>query len=97
MSKYIGNLWKVTKFRPVTAMIVQAAVNIIPALIKFDKKEKSHTFFYKHHEKTHISYLKIYMAGQYLGAFLAALVLWGEYADVIKLAEATQVSGYQLY
>ena len=32
------------------------------------------------------------MAGQYLGAFLAALVLWGEYADVIKLAEATQVS-----
>ena len=30
------------------------------------------------------------MAGQYLGAFLAALVLWGEYADVIKLAEATQ-------
>jgi len=32
------------------------------------------------------------MAGQYLGAFLAALVLWGEYADVIKLAEATQVN-----
>ena len=32
------------------------------------------------------------MAGQYLGAFVAALVLWGEYADVIKLAEATQVS-----
>ena len=31
------------------------------------------------------------MAGQYLGAFLAALLLWGEYADVIKLAEATQV------
>merc|ERR1719500_410149 len=32
----------------------------------------------------------VYMAGQYLGAFLAALVLWGEYADAIKLAEATQ-------
>jgi glycerol uptake facilitator-like aquaporin len=31
------------------------------------------------------------MAAQYLGAFLAALVLWGEYADLIKLAEATQV------
>ena len=30
------------------------------------------------------------MAGQYLGAFLAALVLWGEYADIIHLAEATQ-------
>ena len=25
------------------------------------------------------------MAGQYLGAFLAALVLWGEYADAIKM------------
>lgn len=34
--------------------------------------------------------IPIYMAGQYLGAFLAALVLWGEYADLIKLAEATQ-------
>jgi len=34
--------------------------------------------------------IPIYMAGQYLGAFLAALLLWGEYADVIKLAEATQ-------
>lgn len=31
----------------------------------------------------------VYMAGQYLGAFLAALVLWGEYADTIKLAEMT--------
>ena len=37
------------------------------------------------------------MAGQYLGAFLAALVLWGEYVDVIKLAEATQVSKHQVY
>ena len=27
----------------------------------------------------------VYMAGQYLGAFLAALVLWGEYADAIKM------------
>jgi len=34
--------------------------------------------------------IPIYMAGQYLGAFLAAVVLWGEYADVIKLAEANQ-------
>ena len=29
--------------------------------------------------------IPIYMAGQYLGAFLAALVLWGEYADAIKM------------
>eukprot|EP00090_Calanus_glacialis_P006891 TRINITY_DN15388_c0_g1_i1.p1 TRINITY_DN15388_c0_g1~~TRINITY_DN15388_c0_g1_i1.p1 ORF type:complete len:273 (+),score=84.77 TRINITY_DN15388_c0_g1_i1:71-889(+) len=29
----------------------------------------------------------VYMAGQYLGAFLAALVLWGEYADAIKMVE----------
>jgi len=29
----------------------------------------------------------IYMAGQYLGAFLAALVLWGEYADAIKMVD----------
>jgi len=28
----------------------------------------------------------VYMAGQYLGAFLASLVLWGNYADVISLA-----------
>ena len=28
----------------------------------------------------------VYMAGQYLGAFLAALVLWGNYADAIALA-----------
>lgn len=34
--------------------------------------------------------IPIYMAGQYLGAFLAALVLWGDYADVIKLAESVQ-------
>ena len=27
----------------------------------------------------------VYMAGQYLGAFFAALVLWGEYADAIKM------------
>merc|ERR1712059_104209 len=33
--------------------------------------------------------IPVYMAGQYLGAFLAALVLWGEYADTIKLAEMT--------
>eukprot|EP00092_Neocalanus_flemingeri_P025713 GFUD01027877.1.p1 GENE.GFUD01027877.1~~GFUD01027877.1.p1 ORF type:complete len:273 (-),score=75.37 GFUD01027877.1:61-879(-) len=32
----------------------------------------------------------IYMAGQYLGAFLAALVLWGEYADAIKIVELGQ-------
>jgi len=29
----------------------------------------------------------IYMAGQYLGAFLAALVLWGNYADAINMVE----------
>jgi len=28
----------------------------------------------------------VYMAGQYLGAFLAALVLWGNYADALALA-----------
>jgi len=31
--------------------------------------------------------IPIYMAGQYLGAFLAALVLWGEYADAIKMVD----------
>jgi len=31
----------------------------------------------------------VYMAGQYLGAFLAALVLWGEYADAIKMVETS--------
>jgi len=29
----------------------------------------------------------VYMSGQYLGAFLAAVVLWGEYADAIKMVE----------
>jgi len=29
----------------------------------------------------------VYWAGQYLGAFLAAAVLWGEYADAIKMVE----------
>jgi len=29
----------------------------------------------------------VYMAGQYLGAFLAALVVWGEYADLIGLVD----------
>jgi len=29
----------------------------------------------------------VYMAGQYLGAFLASLVLWGEYADAITMVE----------
>ena len=29
------------------------------------------------------------MAGQYLGAFLASLILWGEYADLILLSETT--------
>merc|ERR1719347_1524337 len=31
--------------------------------------------------------IPVYMAGQYLGAFLAALVVWGEYADAIKMVE----------
>jgi len=31
----------------------------------------------------------IYMAAQYIGAFLAALVLWGEYADAIKMVEGS--------
>ena len=30
----------------------------------------------------------VYMAGQYLGAFFAALVLWGEYADAIKMVSS---------
>jgi glycerol uptake facilitator-like aquaporin len=29
--------------------------------------------------------LPVYWAGQYLGAFLAALVLWGVYSDAILL------------
>jgi glycerol uptake facilitator-like aquaporin len=29
--------------------------------------------------------LPLYWAGQYLGAFLAALVVWGEYSDAIRL------------
>jgi len=34
-----------------------------------------------------LNQVPVYMAGQYLGAFLAALVLWGEYADAIKMVE----------
>jgi len=37
--------------------------------------------------KIQLIQVPIYMAAQYAGAFVAALVLWGEYADVIKLAE----------
>jgi len=33
--------------------------------------------------------IPVYMAGQYLGAFLAALVVWGEYADAIKMVEGS--------
>jgi len=33
--------------------------------------------------------IPVYMAGQYLGAFLAALVVWGEYADAIKMVEVS--------
>ena len=37
-----------------------------------------------------------YLAAQYLGAFCGALVLWGEYSDIIRLAEtkATNSTGY---
>jgi len=31
----------------------------------------------------------VYMAGQYLGAFMGALVLWGVYADAITIAEGS--------
>ena len=30
----------------------------------------------------------IYMAAQYLGAFLAAVAIWGEYADAIKMVSS---------
>ena len=31
------------------------------------------------------------MAAQYIGAFLAALVLWGEYADAIKMVSSSSL------
>ena len=31
------------------------------------------------------------MAAQYIGAFLAALVLWGEYADAIKMVATSSL------
>ncbi len=37
--------------------------------------------------------LPLYWAGQYLGAFLAALVLWGVYSDAILLV-GTVNTGY---
>merc|ERR1712106_445146 len=37
--------------------------------------------------KIKIIQIPIYMAAQYLGAFCAALVLWGEYADIIKMVD----------
>lgn len=33
--------------------------------------------------------IPVYMAGQYLGAFLGAMVVWGEYADAIKMVEVS--------
>ena len=34
----------------------------------------------------------VYMSGQYLGAFLASLVLWGEYADLITMVSTDYIS-----
>jgi len=34
----------------------------------------------------------VYMAGQYAGAFLAALVLWGEYAEAINMVENISIT-----
>jgi len=34
----------------------------------------------------------VYMSGQYLGAFLASLVLWGEYADLITMVELNKTN-----
>ncbi len=39
--------------------------------------------------------LPVYWAGQYLGAFLAALVLWGVYSDAILLVGIV-ITGYTL-
>jgi glycerol uptake facilitator-like aquaporin len=36
--------------------------------------------------------LPVYWAGQYLGAFLAALVLWGVYSDAILLVGTVNTS-----
>jgi len=35
----------------------------------------------------------VYIVGQFLGAFFAALVLWGVYADAIHIAETAAASG----
>lgn len=39
----------------------------------------------------------VYMAAQYLGAFLAALVLWGEYADVIKMVDPEYLETHGIF
>ncbi len=41
--------------------------------------------------------LPVYWAGQYLGAFLAALVLWGVYSDAILLVGRHLTDAYRLY
>jgi len=38
-------------------------------------------------KKLKITQLPVYMAAQFLGAFVAALVLWGNYADAIRIHE----------
>jgi glycerol uptake facilitator-like aquaporin len=38
--------------------------------------------------------LPVYWAGQYLGAFLAALVLWGVYSDAILLVGRHLTNAY---
>jgi glycerol uptake facilitator-like aquaporin len=35
--------------------------------------------------------LPLYWAAQYLGAFLAALVVWGQYSDAIRLVSKPPV------
>ena len=38
------------------------------------------------HQNSIFGYSQVYWAGQYLGAFMASLVLWGNYADAIAAA-----------
>ena len=45
----------------------------------------NHGITYQHQNST-LGYFQVYWAGQYLGAFMASLVLWGNYADAIAAA-----------
>lgn len=42
--------------------------------------------------KINIKQVPVYMAGQFLGAFFAALILWGNYADKIYIADGPTYS-----